>query len=71
MANDWIIDVLTDLRKFAAGNDLSALAAQLDRAALVAADEIASKQARAVALMGKHATQTRMVHRTVAIGDDA
>lgn len=43
MANEWILDVLADLRSFARKNSLSALASQLDDAALVAAAEIASK----------------------------
>lgn len=44
MKNDWIIDVLTDLRAFADKNGLSELARQLDEAALVAAAEIASTE---------------------------
>lgn len=43
MHNDWILDVLADLRRFALANDFSALAEQLDDATLVAANEIASK----------------------------
>ncbi len=42
MANDWIIDVLADLKAYATKNGLSALAAQLDDASLVAAAEITS-----------------------------
>jgi hypothetical protein len=36
MGNDWIIDVLADLRTFAQKNDLPLLAVQLDETALVA-----------------------------------
>ncbi len=43
MANDWIIDVLADLRTFAGANGLNALAEQLDDAALVAAAELATR----------------------------
>ncbi len=43
MHNDWILDVLADLRSFALANDLAALAEQLDDTTLVAANEIASK----------------------------
>ena len=43
MANDWIIDVLADLRRFAGSNGLDALAEQLDDATLVAAAELASR----------------------------
>ena len=41
MANDWILDVLADLRRFACQNDLGALARELDRASRVAAGELA------------------------------
>ncbi len=41
MAHEWIIDVLLDLRTFAAKNDMNALAAQLDDTKLMAAIEIA------------------------------
>ncbi|PYC47844.1 hypothetical protein DI396_07065 [Litorivita pollutaquae] len=42
MQNDWILDVLSDLKTFASGNGLTALAEQLDDATLVAAAELAS-----------------------------
>lgn len=44
MANDWIIDVIADLKTFAARKGLSALANQLDESMLVAAIEIASNE---------------------------
>jgi hypothetical protein len=43
MADDWIFDVLRDLRSFAQINDLPAFAAQLERAARVAEAEIATR----------------------------
>ena len=43
MANDWIIDVIADLRTYANHNGLPALARQLDDATLIAATEIASR----------------------------
>lgn len=43
MQNDWILDVLADLRRFALANDLAALATKLDDTVHVAAHEIASK----------------------------
>ena len=43
MAYEWMIDVLLDLRTFAAENNMPALAVQLDDAKLTAAIEIASK----------------------------
>lgn len=47
MQNDWILDVLTDLRAFASANGLGALAEQLDDTTLVAATEIASMKQEA------------------------
>lgn len=41
MAQDWIVDVLADLRSFATQNGLTALAEQLDDTILVAATELA------------------------------
>ena len=43
MTNDWIIDVIADLRIYASHHGLSALAQQLDEATAVAAVELASK----------------------------
>lgn len=42
MQNEWILDVLTDLRTFAHLNGLSVLAEYLDDTRLVAATELAS-----------------------------
>ncbi|WP_439109564.1 hypothetical protein [Lentibacter sp.] len=42
MKNDWILDVLTDLRSVAAAHGLPKLADQLDDAVLLAACELAS-----------------------------
>ncbi len=41
--NDWILDVLADLKSFALANDLGTLAEQLDDTTLIATVEIASK----------------------------
>lgn len=46
MANDWILDVLSDLKAFANKNGLSKTAEQLDDATLIAAAEIASRGGR-------------------------
>lgn len=46
MRSDWILDVLTDLRTFAASNNLPALAEQLDDTAIVALSEIAALKER-------------------------
>ncbi len=47
MANDWILDVLTDLKTYAKKNGLSALADQLDETTLIAATEISSAEGKA------------------------
>ncbi|PUB16375.1 hypothetical protein [Yoonia sediminilitoris] len=43
MGQEWIIDVLADLKTFAKQNELPLLAAQLEETALVASVEIAAK----------------------------
>ncbi len=42
MQNDWILDVLSDLRAFAQANGMAHLSDQLDTTRLVAACELAS-----------------------------
>lgn len=42
MKDEWILDVLSDLRNFARGKGLVQLAEQLDDTALLAACELAS-----------------------------
>lgn len=42
MQNEWILDVLADLKTFAQQNGMGALAEQLDDTQLVAATELAS-----------------------------
>ena len=46
--NDWILDVLVDLKSFATANGLGTLAEQLDDTMLIAAAEIASRRDGAV-----------------------
>jgi len=45
MTQDWILDVLSDLRTFAALNDMSALVEQLDDTLIVASTVVAEKAA--------------------------
>lgn len=53
--NDWILDVLADLKSFASANGLGALAEQLDDTKLIAAAEIASQNEEACAVLnGEH-----------------
>ncbi len=44
MQNEWLLDVLSDLKSFAAANGLPKLAAQLDRTRAVAVTEMSSCQ---------------------------
>ena len=46
MGNDWVFDVLADLKSFAAANGLPRLAAKADEALKVAQAEIATQRAR-------------------------
>ncbi|GGW27090.1 hypothetical protein GCM10011452_14410 [Gemmobacter lanyuensis] len=43
MADNWIFDVLADLRRFALANDLQALAAQVQATVQVAEQELAAR----------------------------
>ena len=52
MAQDWILDVLSDLKAFARDNDMPVLAEQLDDTAIVAMSEIAAMRDRQNALRG-------------------
>lgn len=59
MAKDWIIDVLEDVRDFAAANGMPVLAEELEESISVAAAEIgqapASQAGRYSAQIGGHA----------------
>ena len=66
MANDWIIDVLADLRTYAATNGLTALAGQLDDATLIAATEIASTNDKAPEMANWEVGKTGRIYRTTS-----
>ena len=67
MGHDWIIDVLTDLRTFAAANDLDALAAKLDDTQLFAREEIVSRgKGMGRGLLGE-STATGRCDRTIGV----
>ena len=53
MQNEWIIDVLGDLRTFAADNGLTGLAVQMEEALVVAALEVA-QDVKAATKVGGH-----------------
>lgn len=65
MTNDWIIDVLSDLKSFATENGLVALAGQLDDAVLVAATEISSAEGIPQKVMSWDVEQAGRIPRTV------
>ena len=67
MANDWIIDVLADLKTFASENGLLALASQLDETAMIAAAEIASHEVSRREIAGWDVGRTGREHRNTAM----
>ena len=62
MANDWILDVLTDLKTYANKNGLSALADQLSETTLIAAAEIASTEGKAPGVAMRNAGTAGFVY---------
>lgn len=58
MTNEWMIDVLTDLRNFAEKQAMLELAEHLDDAILVAAVEIRNRDGDGVASAGVNDTKT-------------
>lgn len=52
MVHDWVIDVVTDLRRYAEANALPGLARQLRETELVAALDIASRPASMPSVTG-------------------
>ena len=68
MANDWIIDVLVDLKTFASENGLVALAGQLDETMLVAAAEVSSTGGAAQEMVSWDIEHTGRNNRAVAAG---
>jgi hypothetical protein len=70
MTKAWIIDVLTDLRRFAEGNDMPALVRQLEATKAVAASEIA-RQVDTPPGGRSHGAKTDRLSRKVAERFDA
>ncbi|MEE9387297.1 MAG: hypothetical protein V3U96_01700 [Paracoccaceae bacterium] len=66
MAHNWIIEVLADLKTFAAENGLTKLAGQLEETALVATVEISSQERGVKELANWEVETTGRVHRTSA-----
>ncbi|MDE0983294.1 MAG: hypothetical protein OSA52_01380 [Yoonia sp.] len=68
MGNDWIIDVLADLRSFAHKNELPLLAAQLNDATLVAQAEISQMTLEAPMPVRGETAETRSLFVQVGEG---
>lgn len=66
MANDWIIDVLADLKTYATKNGMSALSRQLEDTTLIAASEIASSQEKALEAANWEVGNTGRLYRAYA-----
>lgn len=71
MANDWIIDVIADLKTYAETNGLSELADQLGDATLIAATEIASEKDRAPEMANWEVGNTKPMYRPIAERESA
>ncbi len=69
MSQEWMIDVLTDLKNFARQNGLMALAEQLDDSILVAAAELKLNDPTLVTAKG-YAKQNDRVPGTLTAGDN-
>lgn len=65
MADEWTIDVLTDLQKFAAQQATLELAEHLDDAIMVAAVEIRNRSGGGMTGVGVNDNQARNVFGTV------
>ncbi len=63
MSNEWILDVLTDLRSFARENGMDALAEQLDDAHLLAVIEL-TLQTKNPCTSDSDTTHPAINHRT-------
>ncbi len=68
MSQEWMIDVLTDLKQFAQQNGLMGLAEQLDDSILVAAAELKQNGQDAVETE-HHAKQDIRVPRALTAGE--
>ncbi len=69
MSQEWMIDVLTDLRKFAHKNGLLGLAEQLDDSILIAAAELKGNRREPPKTNG-FAEQNPAISRTLATSDN-
>ena len=69
MGDDWILDVLADLRSFARQNAFSALAEQLDDTIIVAAADIHRGCQGKAGRANDHEGQAGVAHHRTGGGD--
>lgn len=70
MNNNWILDVIDDLRSFADRNGFSAISEKLEEASIVAAGEL-SRGTRPLEGMNGHEGDSRAVYRPCKAGENA
>jgi len=71
MTDEWILDVLADLKAFASQNGLVALAEQLDDTAIVAACELVSSKGSGLETAAVDAGEARNLYRSHQSGGNA
>jgi len=71
MANEWILDVLADLKAFARNNGLPAVASGIDDLSVVASAELRSAEGEAPVLVRKDRGHAEHVLRTHGGSRDA
>lgn len=70
MHNDWIVDVLADLRSFARQNGMASLAEQIDDTIMVAAAEISRTRQSKASTRTPDEGEARGDHHGIAAGDN-
>ena len=71
MTNEWILDVLTDLRNFASANGLGKLEHQLIMASEMAIEDLVSNEAGAAGNAQRGWTNVATFHRAAGRGQNA
>ena len=71
MKNEWMLDVLADLKTFSLENGLAVTGKQIDLVMAAAADEITSMQGTAPNTMGQGIGNVRRFHREPTSGPNA
>ncbi|MFV2033910.1 MAG: hypothetical protein ACC631_02140 [Halocynthiibacter sp.] len=71
MKNEWILDVLADLKAFAVQNNLLALAEQLDDTTMVAASDLVSAKGGGLETAAVDAGKAGKLHQSSRSGGNA